>query len=281
MALHIKLSEHAILDKQILFYSKTKYASQGFIFVFMGNPFPQPKIKDGWHLVMSKWELRVESRWLQGVGNRFNQRSSKRNEFHNLQSTKEGFIKLVPKSRKKPSILNQVEGNRLNPEKQCDLASNFNHKNPSDVHLLIRSKNIVQSPKFNKVPIVIKNGLIKQTQRLCKQYQLFARWKGLGNLVEYVAEWFWIAFRGQVGIVILSEDFFYIGCNKVDLRNKLLVGDCPKYRGIGFNFFEWQSFFNPKKMSNFILERTIILLDLPVKLISEEIVRKIGNKLGR
>lgn len=127
----------------------------------------------------------------------------------------------------------------------------------------------------------INENQVKRIQQSCKAFGVFARQHGLRISLEALANWFLSSFNWIVSIAILSEGFLYIDCGNSKHKEEFLTGKSPTFRGFDFCFLDWILYFNPNNMQSLKIDRPILIPNLLVELMDIEIIRKIGNHIGK
>ncbi|XP_057858961.2 uncharacterized protein LOC131067816 [Cryptomeria japonica] len=211
--------------------------------------------------------------------------SSISNRFTHLRNLEEGFIKLVPrikpnKNKCKGNLDNwRSGGNYAKPKVSVEGGKNPKTLPPPKPTTIKPNKMLNNSEERNVLEI--NDSLVERVQQSCKTFGVFARWCGLGVSTEVIADWLKSSFNWIVSIAILSEGFLYIDCGNARHKNEFLTGKSPIFKGFDFKFLEWQPAFNPNKLKSFKIDRPVLIPNLPVELKDMEIIRKIGNHLGK
>ncbi|GLJ50221.1 hypothetical protein SUGI_1068970 [Cryptomeria japonica] len=140
----------------------------------------------------------------------------------------------------------------------------------------------IRDPNSDLVNVLeINENMVKRIQQSCKAFGVFARWEGLGISSKAIVDWFMLSFNWIVSIAILSKGFLYIDCGNSRHKKELLTGKSPTFKGFDFCFLDWIPDFNPNNMQSLKIDRLVLIPNLPIKLMDIEIIRKIGNHIGK
>lgn len=113
-------------------------------------------------------------------------------------------------------------------------------------------------------------------QRLWALWQMVRFWRFiLGD--PAMAE---ILHGNQISIISLENDFLFINCNTVDLKNNLLKNNHRYFKGYYFKFFNWKPNFSPKDVEKTRVPKWIQFPNMPIELIHNNVLKKLGDFIG-
>ncbi|GLJ49806.1 hypothetical protein SUGI_1057870 [Cryptomeria japonica] len=215
-----------------------------------------------------------------------NYRSTTSNRFNQLQNLEEGYLKPDPRTNlfSENNSRSKIKNPRRSVQTQSAPKASLRKGKTTLLPpkpLTTRSSSI-RDPNSNLVNILeITKNMVKRIQQSCKAFGVFVRWQGLGISSEAIADWFMSSFNWIVSIAIMFEGFLYIDCGNSRHKKELLTSKSPTFKGFDFCFLDWIPNFNPNNMQSLKIDRLVLIPNLPVELMDIEIIRKIGNHIGK
>ncbi|GLJ12592.1 hypothetical protein SUGI_0194200 [Cryptomeria japonica] len=218
-----------------------------------------------------------------GLGN---SRLTTFNKFNQLENLEEGYLKLDPRATlfSKSNNRSKINKPRRLAQTQSEPKASFSKGKTT----LLPPKPLMARLGSNRDPNIdlvnvleINENLVKRIQQSCKAFGVFVRWQGLGISSKAIADWFMSSFNWIVSIAIVSEGFLYIDYGNSRHKKELLTGKSLTFKGFDFFFLDWIPDFNPNKMQSLKIDRPVLIPNLPVELMDIEIIRKIGNHIGK
>ncbi|GLJ30416.1 hypothetical protein SUGI_0601950 [Cryptomeria japonica] len=155
-------------------------------------------------------------------------------------------------------------------------------KQGNSPYKVVRNEDSLVVTNLDPDPIKIKYPIeAKDLSKYCRGHSLFARWGGNNQPLEEIVEWWKTKFHGQVSITTLVNNFIYIECHDKSMKAKLLHEDYVFYKGINFNFIDWQPKFDANSFEIEMESKWIEIHNVPIELMHAKILIEIGDSLGK
>ncbi|GLJ31975.1 hypothetical protein SUGI_0643630 [Cryptomeria japonica] len=155
-------------------------------------------------------------------------------------------------------------------------------KRGNSPYKVVRNEDALAATNLDPEPIKIKYPTeAKDLSKYCRGRSLFARWGGSNQPLEEIVEWWKTKLHGQVSITTLVNNFIYIECHDKSMKAKLLHKDYVFFKGINFNFIDWQPKFDANSFEFEMESKWIEIHNVPVELMHAKILIEIGDSLGK
>ncbi|GLJ11286.1 hypothetical protein SUGI_0150600 [Cryptomeria japonica] len=128
--------------------------------------------------------------------------------------------------------------------------------------------------------MIISNNHTDKLWDCYNAHGLFGKWFDYGVPSSKIQQWLKSFTGNQISIMSLENDFLFINCNTADLKDNLLKNNQRFFKGYCFKFFNWKPNFSPKDVEKIRVPKWIRFPNMPVELIHNEVLKKLGEFLG-